>query len=236
MRTALVLSGGGMFCAWQAGAWSAIAHRFQPYLIVGVSAGSLNGYLISAGVSPQELKSFWLDPQFSRFHNFPRNLERLTGLYRPRIPLAITVTELPRFRKRIFRDQEIAWQHLAASCALPGLLPMYRIGGRLSADGGLVELLPLATAAELGATHYLALNVLPVPLSRVLGMGMRVLRWIVTGAGETAAMTGREIVPTGLRLGSLRDALTWNQARIERWWNLGAHDAKNISLLNCLGR
>jgi predicted acylesterase/phospholipase RssA len=43
MKRALVLSGGGMFGAWQAGAWSVLARHFQPDLVVGASAGSLNG-------------------------------------------------------------------------------------------------------------------------------------------------------------------------------------------------
>jgi len=46
---ALVLSGGGLFGAWQAGAWAACASHWQPDLIVGASVGSLNGYLIASG-------------------------------------------------------------------------------------------------------------------------------------------------------------------------------------------
>ncbi len=39
-KTALVLSAGGMFGAYQAGAWGEISARFQPDLVVGASAGS----------------------------------------------------------------------------------------------------------------------------------------------------------------------------------------------------
>jgi len=57
MKTALVLSGGGMFGAWQAGAWSALAPAFQPDVVVGASAGSLNGYAIAA-VIPWSREAF----------------------------------------------------------------------------------------------------------------------------------------------------------------------------------
>ena len=63
MKTALVLSGGGMFGAWQAGAWRALAGRFAPDLIVGASVGSLNGYAIAGGATPDELAEFWLRPR-----------------------------------------------------------------------------------------------------------------------------------------------------------------------------
>ena len=41
--TALVLSAGGMYGAYQAGAWRVLAERFQPDLIVGASIGAVNG-------------------------------------------------------------------------------------------------------------------------------------------------------------------------------------------------
>ena len=40
--TALVLSAGGMYGAYQAGAWKAIADIFQPDLVVGASIGAIN--------------------------------------------------------------------------------------------------------------------------------------------------------------------------------------------------
>src|SRR5271154_6890559 len=57
---ALVLSGGGMFGAYQAGAWKILADVFQPDLIVGASIGALNGWAIAGGCEPDELIRRWL--------------------------------------------------------------------------------------------------------------------------------------------------------------------------------
>jgi len=51
----LVLSGGGMYGAYQAGAWKALADVFRPDLIVGTSIGALNGWAIAGGCEPDEL-------------------------------------------------------------------------------------------------------------------------------------------------------------------------------------
>ena len=52
-----------MFGAWQAGVWSGLAPEFQPDLIVGASVGSLNGYAIAGGVTPESLCEMWMRPR-----------------------------------------------------------------------------------------------------------------------------------------------------------------------------
>ena len=58
LMLALVLSGGGLFGAWQAGAWSVLVDHIRPDLIVGASVGSLNGYVIASGGTPEELAEY----------------------------------------------------------------------------------------------------------------------------------------------------------------------------------
>src|SRR5258708_31686230 len=77
-RTALILSGGGMFGAWQAGAWSTLAATFRPDLVVGASVGALNGYAIAAGWTPEELFAFWRRPGACGFKHLPKTIEELT--------------------------------------------------------------------------------------------------------------------------------------------------------------
>src|SRR5690349_8666389 len=126
---ALVLSGGGLFGAWQAGAWRALAPRFQPDLIVGCSVGALNGYAIAAGASPEKLEDLWLREELSDFSKLDENLRTLaTGPLRSR--LAIVITDLLRLKPRIVEGSQITWQHLAASCAVPLVLPQVMIDGR----------------------------------------------------------------------------------------------------------
>jgi NTE family protein len=222
---ALVLSGGGLFGAWQAGAWSALAGRFTPDLIVGASVGSLNGYVIASGGTPQELGAMWLDPAFGRFSDLDSNIRRMMARYTLRIPFAITATELPRMKPRIFRDSEISWKHLAASCALPLALPQVRIGASWYSDGGLLGALPCWAAAELGATHILGLQALPQPASWWLGQATRAFRAL---AGHNPPVPqGIEVVEIrpSRALGSVRDTIQWKRSNIERWLEQGAEDA-----------
>jgi NTE family protein len=222
---ALVLSGGGLFGAWQAGAWSVLVKHFVPDLIVGASVGSLNGYVIASGGTPEELRTMWLEPSFARFADLRSNIRRMMARYTLRIPFAITATELPRMKPRIFHDSEITWQHLAASCALPFALPQVRIGTQWYSDGGLLGALPAWAAAELGAKRIVGLQALPQPPSWWLGHATRAFRAI---AGHNPP------VPPGLELceispsrplGSVRDTIQWKRDNIERWLEQGAEDA-----------
>lgn len=224
---ALVLSGGGMFGAWQAGAWSALATRFQPGLIVGCSVGAVNGYAIAAGASPQRLLELWRDPQRASFRNLERNLRELTS-HPLKQRLAITVTDLVRMQVRIYCDGEIGCRHLAASCAVPGLRLPVRLDGRWCADGGLLNALPLWVAAELGATAALGLHVLPEFPSRLLQPAVDAFRKVCGHQPRLPDGFRVETLTPSERLGSLCDAVAWKRANIERWIALGARDAERL--------
>jgi predicted acylesterase/phospholipase RssA len=220
---ALVLSGGGLFGAWQAGAWSALAERIRPDLIVGASVGSLNGYLIAGGASPDDLRGLWLDPGFGKFRDLHPNIRSMIARFPLRTSFALTVTDLLRMKPRIFRDAEITWRHLAASCALPGVLPQIRIGGRLYSDGGLLNPLPVWAAAELGATRIVALHALP----ELPSAWLRVMAKPFRGRYNPPLPAGVEvnIIGPSRTLGTLSDSIHWKRDNIERWLALGAQDA-----------
>lgn len=61
----LVLSGGGARGTFQVGVWKVLrlhprGFRSAPQVISGTSAGALNGALIAAGLTPDEMLEFWL--------------------------------------------------------------------------------------------------------------------------------------------------------------------------------
>ncbi len=222
---ALVVSGGGLFGAWQAGVWSVLAKRVNPDLVVGASVGSLNGYLIASGAPPEKLREMWLDPALGRFEDLASNIRRMMAQHTPKIPFAVTATELPRMKPRIFRGSEITWQHLAASCALPFAFPQVRIGSHWYSDGGLLGALPLWAAAELGATRMIGLQALPQSPSWWLHQFVRAFRGV---AGHNPSVpAGIEVleIRPGQRLGSVRDTIQWKRSNIERWLDQGADDA-----------
>src|ERR1700722_11856658 len=100
MKTALVLSGGGLFGAWQAGAWRGLAGRFTPDLVVGASVGSLNGYAIASGAPPAELAQFWLQPETAKFRNLPATIQNLMARFTPGIEFAVVLTDAMRLKPR----------------------------------------------------------------------------------------------------------------------------------------
>lgn len=261
VKRALVLSGGGLFGAWQAGAWRALADRMQPDLIVGASVGSLNGYAIAGGATPQELAEFWLQPSVADFSKLPDTIRALMQRYplestsstpspderhssrnssrQPKGAMgseyALVLTDLLRLKPRIFSGDEITWRHLAASCAIPGVLRQYKIDGRWYSDGGLLNPLPVWAAVELGATHIVALHALPQVPSILLRPFVKGFRSVAGYSPPLPPGVNLTLISTGKAIGSMRDALRWKRENIERWLQMGYSAAQNISLPNCYG-
>jgi NTE family protein len=223
---ALVLSGGGLFGAWQAGAWAALAPAFQPDLIVGASVGSLNGYAIACGATPQMLRELWLREDVASLHRLESSLRVLTGGRPPQVDYAVVVTDLLRLKPKVFRGSEVTWRHLAASCAVPLVLPQVRINGRYYSDGGLLNPLPVYAAVELGATEILALQALPEIPSAVLKPFVLGFRAVFGFHPSVPAGVRLTVLEPGRRLGSMRDALRWRRENIEQWLEQGYKDAQ----------
>ena len=236
MRVALVLSGGGMFGAWQAGAWRALAGRMRPDLVVGASVGSLNGYAIAGGAAPEELCGLWRGLEQARAGRLPETIRALMERFPLLLEYAAVLTDLLRLKPKIFRGEEITWQHLAASCAIPLVRPQQKIGGRWYCDGGLLNPLPAWAAVELGATHIVALHALPEIPSALLKPFVGGFRFLAGHNPPLPSGVELRMLKPGRRLGSMRDALYWKRENIERWLAQGYDDAKNISIWNCLER
>src|ERR1700722_18080085 len=174
MKTALVLSGGGMFGAYQAGAWKVLSKEFFPDIVVGASVGSLNGWLIAGGMTGEELVDRWLDPSageimqyralYSRwksaFHPGPLEVaaKLLVSQSKPRVDFGVALLQLPWLRRKLVQNADVTWRHLVASCAVPAGFPPVRIDDALYCDGGLLEAAPVWAAMEMGATRAITVN------------------------------------------------------------------------------
>ena len=227
--TALALSAGGMFAAWEVGVWMVLRDHFTPALIVGASAGSWVGWLIAGGATAEDIEREWLDPLTEKI--MQTGLHRsgwlrpdamhakardLFDRYRPVIPFALTLVEVPRMRVHLVRDCDITWRHLAAACSIPLAFPPVEIDGKRFVDGGLLGALPVWAAEELGATRAIALNCLT-------SMPFRALRLITRPRRPSPAFDYTLIEPS-TRLGGLRDAVFWNAGNIEDWIARGVED------------
>jgi predicted acylesterase/phospholipase RssA len=172
LRRGLVLSGGGFFAAFQAGAYEALG-GFD--CIVGASAGALNAWAIASGMPPTELQNLWREAAASvrtglhvpRYWGDgildSRMLERMVRAmvrdWRPRVDLGVVVSQGWRCRQVLVKGADVDAEVIMASCAVPFLLPAKRIQGRLSMDGGLRDACPLWAAWEMGAEEIVAVNV-----------------------------------------------------------------------------
>ena len=225
-----------MFGAWQAGAWRALSGRLAPDLIVGVSVGALNGYAVAGGATGEELCGFWREGRLARIGGLPRTIRELMERYSPRSEYAAVITDLLRMKPVIVDARDITWKHLAASCAIPLILPQRRIGGRWYSDGGLLNPLPVWAAVDLGATHIVALHALPEIPSRLLAPFVRGFRSVAGYHPPAPSEVSLQVLMPSQRLGQMRDALAWKRANVERWLTQGFEDAQNISIPNCTAR
>jgi NTE family protein len=217
-KTALVLSAGGMFGAYQAGAWKVLAEHFEPDMVVGASIGAINGWAIASRCDPDDLIERWrnLEPLSRHNRQAAQSLVRqVHSDYKPRIEYGAVLTDTLRLRPRLFRGPDLTWQHLAASAAVLGLYPQYRIDGRLYSDGGLLSALPLWAAVEMGAERIIAINALPVMPSVLIRKLVGAIRAVSRFKPEIPTEF-IQIAPSE-SLGSAKDMLYWNRENADRW-------------------
>lgn len=253
MKTALSLSAGGMFGAYQAGVWDAMADVFEPDIVVGASVGSLNGWLIAGGSSPSVLIDRWLDldcieqirwrfpSKFSEGFIDSTLLEEwvqeMCVTCQPRCEYGIVLTQIPSLKPRLFRWPEVTWEHMAASCGVPGLLRQYRIGGSLYTDGGLVDPSPVWAAIEMGAGLVVSVNVMNrrPPFVRALVGAARAYCKYTPPTGEGCRIFDIDPIEG---LGTAKDSMYWSRNNAARWIDAGRRDAlaSKHFLVECLER
>jgi NTE family protein len=252
-KTALVLSAGGMFGAYQAGVWQVLSDCFEPDMVVGASIGAVNGWAIAGGTPPDELIGRWLTLECARRYNLqaPRSLhggilnsrplramiDEVYTAYRPRVTYALVVTEIARLRPRIFQGPEITADLLKATTAIPCLFDQVRVDGTLYSDGGVLNALPIWAAAELGAGRIVAVNALAMLPGLIPKVFVKIVRSLSRFQPPESNVEVIKISPAGV-LGNGRDALCWSRKKAEEWIELGRRDAlaQKHSIRNCFER
>lgn len=240
-KTALVLSAGGMFGAYQAGAFRTVADTAPPDIVVGASVGALNGWMIASGCTPDQLIERWLDPSAGHalklFPNHgwrngwfdPRPLreqaQRLYSEYRPRMPYGLVVVRLRGLTAHLVQHPNVTADHLQATCSIPLFLPSVRIDGKRYLDGGLFEKVPIWAAIEMGATKIIAVDSMPTRVGRWwLHLGINIAYAFKPPRVYPPELDLTLITPSGT-LGDANDAVFWNRQNAERWIEMGARDA-----------
>ena len=241
--TALVLGGGGMFGAYEAGAWKALEGIFRPDMVVGASIGALNGWAIAGGCPADEWIAEWLSlgVRGQMRMRMPVGVfdglldsgplqayvRELTRRFQPKVRFGAALLSVRRIETRVFWDEAVTWRHLCASCGVPLLLKQYRIDGCRWADGGLISALPLHAAIDAGATRIVAVNVLPTHPPAAL----RIARSLLKAAARYRPMPVPACVEVlriepGDALGAWRNAYAWDRECVRAWIERGRRDAE----------
>lgn len=240
-RTALVLSAGAMFGAYQAGVWRSLASRLRPDVVIGASVGSLNGWAIAGGMPPDDLVGRWMHlEQASRLRlRWPNSLrsgcldseylaewiQELHARLQPRCEYGAVLTRLRPFQPELFTDASITWQHLASSCAMPFLYPHYQLNGHTYTDGGLMQALPLWAATRMRCERVIAVNIVPkvpIPGAKMARYWMRRLSTHPFKEPEGQVV----MIEPANQLGTLHDFLLWDRENAARWIDQGSRDAE----------
>jgi predicted patatin/cPLA2 family phospholipase len=196
-RVALVLEGGGMRGVVSAGMTAALERlglggAFD--LVVGASAGALNGAAFLAGVAAGSAAAYHGTLATREFVNPARLLlgrpaidvrlilrlasdgldagrhERTLASPVPLHCLAVDVDTAEPVDLTGMRTVDELWSALLASSRMPWVGgPPVEHGGRRYLDGGLAAPIPVATALEAGATHVLVLQTRPHGVPRSSG-------------------------------------------------------------------
>ncbi len=184
--TAFVLGGAGNMGAIHLGMLRALLERgIRPDLVVGCSAGALNGGAIASAPTLDtlaRLEALWLD--LARADVWPtgtlagavrllrpgpalngnEGLRRVVERFLPgatfadlAVPFACVATSLDTGRERWFCEGPLT-EAVLASAALPVLLPPVEIDGEAFVDGATVNVVPLGKAMEMGATRLFILQ------------------------------------------------------------------------------
>ena len=178
LKVALVLGGGGAKGFAHVGVIKALEENgITPTLIVGTSVGSLVGSLYASGYTSTQLERLALTTPDSdltdfvlsnqgfiegiKLKNFINNKVRGRAIEEFPISFAAVAAEKHTLKKAVFTTGD-AGLAVQASCSVPNIFIAPRIPetvGKKYIDGGVVSLVPVDSARDLGADIIIAVDV-----------------------------------------------------------------------------
>lgn len=177
-KVALVLGGGGAKGFAHIGVIKALEENgITPTLVVGTSVGSLVGSLYASGYNAKQLEQLALNTSDSELTDFTLSNQgfiegiklksfintKVSGRAIEDFPIsfAAVAAEKHTLKKAVFSSGD-AGLAVQASCSVPNIFIAPRIPERVGKkyiDGGVVSLVPVDTARDLGADIIIAVDV-----------------------------------------------------------------------------
>lgn len=244
---ALVLSGGGAFGSFQAGAVKELMKKNKYNLICGVSVGALNGSFISQYRNQVEaglrLKKMWLNIDnksvYRKWFFWPLSVLWKSSIY-DSTPLKKLIKEninpelienvicsvgvvdhqTGKYSTIVLNDMgnEKARGFIQASSAFPAFLNPYDHKGKTYYDGGLRNITPLSDAINLGAKEIDVVMCQPKGISRTSDKNPKVFGI----AKRVIDIMMSEIIENDIEIAKLHNRLLRN--------NCGDDDKKLIGI------
>lgn len=186
-RLVLALGGGGACGLAHIGVLDVLERNgIRIDCIVGSSMGGLIGALAAAGLGARDITELARDFGFPRWFILGR-VVAWDSIFRSAVPilerkrfdeltpsLMLTATDLEAGDQIVLRHGPVL-PSVRATCAIPGILPAVKIGGRWLVDGGLVNLVPVDVAWMANPNVVIAVNV-----GVTTGRAIPALDWPIT--------------------------------------------------------
>jgi NTE family protein len=184
-RIGIALSGGAARGMAHVGVLSVLHEAGVPIeYVAGCSAGAILGALFCAGMSIEQIRVLssymsWRrlaklvqsSQGFLRFDKLERWLIMLLGdleFSELEVPFAVVTMDVQSGERVVLQEGRVA-KAVRASCSIPGVVIPVGINGRLLADGGIVDNLPVDAARDLGAKFVIGVDVFEPFYSRARG-------------------------------------------------------------------
>ena len=209
MKVGLALGGGAARGMAHIGVLDVLSKANIPInCLSGCSVGAVVGALYCAGYSVEEIRKAASHIHWSRIAKKSRStgmgllsfgkLERLLLMMIGdidfcdlKIPLNVAAMDYETGEKVILNSGPVP-KAVHASCSIPGFVSPVRVEGRLLADGGIVDNLPVELARELGADYVIGVDIFTPNYQRgfgPIGIGLTTIETLVrnTGGGISRA-------------------------------------------------
>ncbi len=205
-RVGLALGGGGMRGMAHVGVIRVLEREGIPIdCIAGTSAGSVVGAAYAGGIRGHQLMELalqirWRDiarpvwPRhafisFARLETYVANLLGDPTFADLDIPYAAVTADLATGEQVILQEGRVA-PAVRASCSVPGIVAPVEVNGRLLADGGVINNVPISVVRNLGAEVVIAVGLGAPPGDHPRGplkAGMAALELLLINAADDPA-------------------------------------------------
>ncbi len=214
MRIGLALSGGAVRGIAHLGVLSGLIKAGIPIdLVSGCSAGAVLAALFCSGMPIEDIHTLVAHLSWRRLARPVRSKAGLLTMDKLerwlmmligdlafsdlKIPLAIAAMDVESGERVILQDGRLA-RAVRASCSVPGIITPVEINGRLLADGGIVDNLPVDAARHIGADFVIGVDIFEPDYGResgLLGRGLTTFETLIRNAGGGVNLADFLITP-----------------------------------------